>query len=55
LQDTLETSLFAPHLFQTDDGPATSHPTPLPEASFCRFGESIQPVQRGIDEPFTGP
>ena len=32
VQDTLETSLFAPHLFPTDDGPAHKHPTPLPNA-----------------------
>ena len=29
VQDTLETSLFAPHLFPTDDGPAHRYPIPL--------------------------
>jgi len=35
LQDTLETSLFALHLFPTNDGPAGSHPPPPGKADMC--------------------
>jgi len=43
MQDTLETSLFARHLFPTDDGPEYRQPIPLASIDLARIMPTFGP------------